>query len=89
MPASDPTHEDTSVRPTRFLLVLFLGALAIRWAYDLALFAAAGTAGLMGVDSVAYLADATAFADVIAGGGVSGLGWLGRTPTSCRCSMRW
>ena len=80
MPTSDPTHQDTSARPARFLFVLFLAALAIRWAYDIAIFAAAGTDGLMGANSVAYLANATAFADAIAKGSISGLEWLGPNP---------
>jgi len=80
MTALDPAHEETTARRARFLLMLFVSALAIRFTYVITLFATTGTAGLMGVDSFGYLANATAFAELIAKGNVTGLEWLGSNP---------
>lgn len=56
---------------------IFAGALAIRWAYSLTLFAFMGKAGLMGADSGGYLLQAQALAKKIATGELRGWGWLG------------
>ena len=56
---------------------IFFSALAIRWVYALALFAAMGEPGLKGVDSVTYVEIAQQFAAAIAQGSVHGWDWLG------------
>ena len=61
----------------RSLLKVFFGALALRWVYDVALFAAMGRAGLMGADSRGYLGDAEILAAQLMQGGVHGWAWLG------------
>jgi 4-amino-4-deoxy-L-arabinose transferase-like glycosyltransferase len=58
-------------------LAIFSGALAIRWVYDIVLFAAMGTAGLLGADSHAYLADAQRMAAAALSGNLHGWAWLG------------
>jgi 4-amino-4-deoxy-L-arabinose transferase-like glycosyltransferase len=59
-------------------VALFLGALALRWTYALALYAWLGDAGLMGPDSAMFLTDSRALAAAIAEGKVRGWEWLGR-----------
>lgn len=66
--------------PDRFPIFVFLIALSIRWAYSALIFVTTGNAGLMGVDSIAYLENATAFAEGITQGHISGLQWLGPNP---------
>src|SRR3954454_20029203 len=56
---------------------LFLAALAIRWAYALALFVTMGEDGLMEVDSYGYVDGARSFAAAIANHSVAGWQWLG------------
>lgn len=56
---------------------IFLGALLIRWAYAIILYAFMGDAGITGVDSISYLHGAEKFASAIAGGELHGLAWLG------------
>lgn len=55
-------------------------ALAIRWVYSLALFAAMGDGGLTGVDSIGYLEQAHLFADRIGNHSLSGWKWAGTDP---------
>lgn len=59
------------------LLKVFAFALALRWAYALALFIAMGPPGLLGPDSIAYLANAESFSAKFAAGALSGWDWLG------------
>jgi len=59
------------------LLRLFVFALALRWAYDVALFLTMGREGLMGADSRGYLTLAHEFAAAARGGSLSGWQWLG------------
>ena len=59
------------------LWAIFLGAVAVRWAYDLALFAAMGREGLMGADSHGYMSDAQAMAAQALAGNLHGWAWLG------------
>jgi hypothetical protein len=61
----------------RIVIGLFLGALAIRWAYALALYLAMGKAGVMGADSMGYLQHAQELAGKLATGTLSGWDWLG------------
>jgi 4-amino-4-deoxy-L-arabinose transferase-like glycosyltransferase len=56
---------------------IFFGALAIRWVYDVALFAAMGKTGLMGADSRGYLGDAEIMAAQLMHGDLHGWAWLG------------
>jgi hypothetical protein len=55
-------------------------ALAIRWAYDLALYFARGDNGLLGVDSGDYLNRARLHAAELMRDGISGWLWLGIDP---------
>jgi hypothetical protein len=59
------------------LLRIFLAALAIRWGYASVLFASMGVSGLIGNDSLGYLAGADIFAKAIAAGAVHGAEWFG------------
>ena len=61
-------------------LALFLGALAIRWAYALTLFSFMGESGIMGVDSYTYGPVGEEFAAALAAGSVQGWDWLGVHP---------
>jgi 4-amino-4-deoxy-L-arabinose transferase-like glycosyltransferase len=56
---------------------IFFSALAIRWAYALALFATMGEPGLKGVDSYTYVEVAHQFAEALAAGSVHGWDWVG------------
>ena len=56
---------------------LFFGAIAIRWLYDLALYAAMGPAGLMEADLRGYLGSAKIMAASVLHGGLQGWDWLG------------
>jgi hypothetical protein len=75
--ALDP---NSRAAPDRFPIFVFLIALSIRSTYSALIFVTAGNAGLMGVDSIAYLANATAFAEGISQGRVGVLQWLGPNP---------
>jgi len=69
---------DTTPPPSKRALVwLFVIALALRGLYVLAIYAFAGTEGLKGPDSHAYLQLARGFADGVAAGKVAGWAWLG------------
>jgi hypothetical protein len=68
-----PTQSETNVR----MWAIFFGAVAIRWAYDIALFAAMGRDGLMGADSRGYLGNAEIMAADLMQGSVHGWAWLG------------
>jgi 4-amino-4-deoxy-L-arabinose transferase-like glycosyltransferase len=59
------------------LLWIFASALAIRWAYAFAVFAAMGKSGLMGPDSYSQIDNAHAFAASIVAGTAQGWDWLG------------
>jgi len=59
---------------------IFLAALAIRWAYDLILFAAMGEAGLTGPDSRFFLTLGDRMVDGVHSGAIHGWGWLGLEP---------
>lgn len=56
---------------------IFVGALAIRWIYDIVLFAAMGQAGLMGADSRGYLGNAEIMAVQLMNSRLHGWAWLG------------
>lgn len=60
------------------LLKIFFAALAVRWAYALAMYALMGDDGLKGVDSVAYIANASDFAEAFRSGTLDGSQWFGR-----------
>jgi len=77
MPMTAAVTERSPAQFTSVLRNLFLGALAIRWVYDVALFAAMGQAGLMGADSRGYLRNAEIMAAQIMQGAVHGWAWLG------------
>lgn len=62
------------------LTKIFLAALAIRWAYALLIFTFMGAAGLQGVDSIGYLANAVAFSQSLSQGTLHGFDWLGNNP---------
>jgi 4-amino-4-deoxy-L-arabinose transferase-like glycosyltransferase len=69
--------------PSRLLIAaIFVGALAIRWAYAGTLFAVMGESGLTGTDSLGYLAHARLFADALKAGAVHGWDWLGPNPST-------
>jgi len=59
------------------LLKIFFAALAIRWVYDISMFALLGDPGLQTVDSTSYLQQAHDFATEISAGSLHGLQWLG------------
>jgi hypothetical protein len=69
------------------LLRLFVFALAVRWAYDLAIYFWMGPAGLMGNDSQGYLVNGQELAAAITGGD-PGWNWLG-TSTSIMPLFSW
>ena len=56
---------------------LFVAALAIRWLYALVIFSGIGDPGLLGIDSIGYVANAQDLARSAASGLVHGVGWLG------------
>jgi 4-amino-4-deoxy-L-arabinose transferase-like glycosyltransferase len=56
---------------------IFFAAVAIRWAYCLLLFALMGDAGLQGIDSIGYLANAHNFAGAVVNGSLHGWEWFG------------
>lgn len=76
-PASQP-HENSSNRTRRILWMIFLGAVAIRWSYDILLFAAMGPEGLMGADSHGFLTNAQAMASAALSGNLRSWDWLGQ-----------
>lgn len=59
------------------VLKVFIGAVSIRWAYALLMFALMGDAGLQGTDSIAYLKNAYYFANAATLGSLHGFDWLG------------
>ncbi len=59
---------------------IFFGALAIRWLYDIVLFAAMGPAGLTGADSRGYLGNAEIMAEQWLHGDLHGWAWFGADP---------
>ena len=74
-----PEHAQAA-RARRLLWLVFLGAVAIRWGYDIALFATMGRSGLMGADSYGYLAGAQTMAAAALNGTLHGWAWLGADP---------
>lgn len=66
------------MRTSRILWMIFLGAVAIRWSYDILLFATMGPDGLMAADSYGYLINAQAMASAALGGSLRGWDWLGQ-----------
>ncbi len=61
----------------RILWMIFLAATAIRWSYDIALFATMGREGLMGADSHGYLRNAQEMASNALSGNLHGWAWVG------------
>src|SRR5437867_1386633 len=55
---------------------IFVGAVALRWAYAGVLYALLGEDGLKGPDSFGYLAQAHDFVAAIISGKIAGWGWL-------------
>jgi 4-amino-4-deoxy-L-arabinose transferase-like glycosyltransferase len=68
------TRQESFSRNVYFKIFLF--ALAIRWAYSIALFTSMGDQGLMQGDSYGYLSVARDFAQSIVGGSIHGWDWL-------------
>jgi 4-amino-4-deoxy-L-arabinose transferase-like glycosyltransferase len=62
------------------LAKIFLAAFFIRIAYDLAFYFAMGDQGLLGVDSLDYVARGRIFASSAAAGDIHNWDWLGRDP---------
>lgn len=62
------------------MIKIFFAALLIRWTYAFSLYLFMGDAGLEGVDSTTYSAQAAAFAQAILAGTVHGSHWLGHYP---------
>lgn len=60
------------------LLKIFVAALAVRWAYALAMYALMGDGGLKGVDSLTYTSVASDFANALQAGTVHGSQWFGQ-----------
>lgn len=58
-------------------ITIFVAALSVRWIYDLAIYAAMGTDGVMSVDSGGYLGSAETFVAAMSAGSLSGFQWLG------------
>ena len=56
---------------------IFVAAVAIRWSYDIALYAFMGRDGLMVADSYGYLRDAETMAKALLTGTLHGWAWLG------------
>jgi hypothetical protein len=61
----------------RGLWKIFIAAVAIRWGYDIALYAFMGRDGLMVADSYGYLSNAETMAKDLLSGGLHGWAWLG------------
>ena len=74
------TTAQSSERTRRLLWLVFLGAVAIRWGYDIVLFVTMGRNGLMGADFHGYLADAQTMAAAALNGTLHGWAWLGADP---------
>lgn len=74
--SSTPTHPGS---PTPRLVQIFVAALAIRWVYDIAIYTAMGTPGLMGTDSDTYLGHSINLATAFKTGTLSGWEWFGST----------
>lgn len=64
------------------LITIFLAALALRCAYDLAIYAMMGPSGFMKGDSFGYLWDAQDLIAKAVNGNAHGWDWLGRDPSS-------
>ncbi len=62
------------------LLKVFFAAVVIRWVYDVAIFAAFGAEGLLGVDSHDYIHYAAVLAGHLREGSLHGWQWLGANP---------
>jgi len=63
--------------PARTLVLIFVVAVAVRWAYAAGMYAGFGEDGLKGPDSGGYLVLGRAFADSIRAGTLAGWNWLG------------
>jgi 4-amino-4-deoxy-L-arabinose transferase-like glycosyltransferase len=74
---------------TATALQIFVAALALRWAYALAMYALLGDDGLEGVDSTTYAAQAQHFADAIRGGLIHGSHWLGEASYTAMPLYQW
>jgi 4-amino-4-deoxy-L-arabinose transferase-like glycosyltransferase len=89
----EPPPAKTRQAPTRALaapaLLIFVAALALRWAYALAMYALLGDDGLEGVDSITYAAQAQQFADAIRGGLIHGSHWLGEASYTAMPLYQW
>jgi len=82
--------EQTSARALAApALRIFVAALALRWAYALAMYALLGDDGLKGGDSVSFAAQAQQFADAIRGGLVHGSHWLGEASYIAMPLYQW
>lgn len=64
----------------RTLPTIFFAALAIRWSYSVAMYAAMGDAGLLGVDSGDYIVQGQVFAAAFSNATLQGWDWLGPKP---------
>jgi len=70
--------EPSARKDTTILLKIFVAALAVRWAYALAMYALMGDDGLKGVDSLTYTSVAGDFANALRAGTVHGSQWFGQ-----------
>lgn len=72
-------HEKSATQPRIRSVVwaIVLGAVAIRWSYDVVLFVTMGREGLMGADSHGYLANAQTMVSEALNGKLHGWAWLG------------
>lgn len=68
--------------PDMLLAKIFVGALIIRVSYDATLFLTMGDKGLLGVDSLDFLARARLLANSLLTGHIHGWDWLGRDPVT-------
>ncbi len=60
----------------RTLVLIFVVALVVRWAYAAGIYAGFGEDGLKGPDSGGYLVFGRAFADGLHAGTIAGWNWL-------------
>lgn len=66
-----------SAVPARTLILIFVVAVAVRWAYAAGIYAGFGEAGLKGPDSAGYLVLGRALAASLSAGTMTGWDWLG------------
>lgn len=70
-------HDDDAASHLLPMLWLFLFALAIRWVYALAIYAALGDTGIVTADGRGYMSDARQMVELVRAGTLHGGRWLG------------